>query len=170
MTLSRKPVFGDHDTADGGQEDGVAGQICGEVVGGFEQIPGADGEADDGCEIPSSTDVDESGEQGSQIATSGDRVGGDIGAKLDEIHFNQRLMGRVWNPAYLSEDESTRDEPDTKSSSMARAVLQELRKQVDRGPDGFAVNNLGRRGDDDAQERHNREPERNANDLGPDRC
>lgn len=55
----------------------------------------------------------ETGEQRSQITTSTDGVGGDVGSEL-------------------SEDERSADEPYTKSSGMAGFSVEELAEKVDR--------------------------------------
>lgn len=51
---------------------------------------------------------------------------------------------------------------------MGRVIVQQVPEQLDGRPHGLAVDDLGRRGDDDAEERDDGEAERDADDLGPD--
>lgn len=53
---------------------------------------------------------------------------------------------------------------------MARLAIKELAQEVDRGPDRLAVDSLRGRAHDDPEEAHEREPERNADELREARC
>lgn len=67
----------------------------------------------------------------------------------------------------LSQNERRRDEPDTKSSGVRWVAIQEFIQQIDRRPYWHAIYDLRGRGNDDAQEGHDREAEGNADDLWP---
>lgn len=53
---------------------------------------------------------------------------------------------------HLRQNERGRDKPDTEPRRAAWMSVKELVQEVDRRPDRLAVDDLGRRGDDDTEE------------------
>lgn len=51
VAFAHPVVVADHDAGDGGQEDGVGGQVGGEGVAVAQQVPGTDADADDRADI-----------------------------------------------------------------------------------------------------------------------
>lgn len=149
VALADEVVVADHDAGDGGEEDGVGGEVGGEVVGAREEVPGTHGQADAGADVATAADVDVFRQQGRHVGAAGDGVGGDVGAELGE-------------------DEGGGNEED--SGAVARAALpEEGGEEVERVPDRIAAeDNDGGGGDDDTDEGGDGEAERDGEELRPE--
>lgn len=141
-------VVGAHDAGDGGEEDGVGGEVRRELVRGGEQRVGAHGEADGGADVAAAADGQEAREQRGEVGARGDGVGGDVGAELGE-------------------GEGEGDDEDAEALA-GPAVVDELFQQVGRVPDRVAAVDDGRAGrHDDADEAGDGEAEGDGEQLGP---
>lgn len=67
VPLFDNPLVGDHDSGDGGEEDGVAGEERRERLCTVLDIPGRTSETDDGADVLSSSDVDVLGEEDGEL-------------------------------------------------------------------------------------------------------
>jgi len=82
VSPANKVIVADYDTGDAGQEDGIGGEVGGEVVGGLEQVPGTHGQADCGADVPASADVQVSGKQGCHVRPGRNGIRSNISSKL----------------------------------------------------------------------------------------
>lgn len=69
VSAADEVVIANHDTGDGGKEDGVGGEVGGEVISARQQVPRAHDKTDEGADVASTTDVKVAGEESSHISS-----------------------------------------------------------------------------------------------------
>lgn len=117
-------------TNDGAQEDRVGREVGCEAVRVREQLPWAHDEAHKGCDVSTTSDVDESRKEGRQVASCADGVGSDVGSQL-------------------SDDETDRDECNSGAGAAGGVAVEESAQEVEGRPHVLAEDDGRGRGDDD---------------------
>ena len=70
VSTTNEIVVAHDNTSDGGKEDGVGGEIGGEVVGSVEEVPWTHYETNHGTDVASTTNVKVTWKQSSHICSS----------------------------------------------------------------------------------------------------
>lgn len=177
VALADEVVVADDDAGDGGEEDGVGGEVGGEVVGGGEEVPAifptsrklltpfllmlvyftlgkrralprTHGQPNCSTDIPTPADIQVPRQQRSHICARRHGIGCDVGPQLREGECS-------------GDDEHAKPLP-------VVGFVKEHAQQVQRIPDGLAAKDDGRgRRNDDPDKRSHGKADGNGEELRP---